>query len=74
MAEADLLACIDEYNRTETAAHELKRIIFSALAGRKGYRMLRIGQGDSFNGTEAAFAAAQNDQPKLITVESIGGE
>jgi uncharacterized alpha-E superfamily protein len=41
--EADLLACIDEYNRTEVAAHALKGLIYAGLAKRKGYRMLRIG-------------------------------
>lgn len=72
--EADLKAAIDQYNEVEAIAHTLKRAIFAALAARTGYRMLRIGTGDSFNGTEAAAARRELEAPHLIKVESLGSE
>jgi hypothetical protein len=67
----ELLEVIAEYNRTETAAHELKRVIFEALSRRKGYRKIRIG-GDTFDGTPGAYSATGSDLPRLIVVESLG--
>jgi hypothetical protein len=69
ITEADLLACIDEYNRTEAAAHELRRVICLAVSKRTGYRMVRFGPDDSFNGRDFGNAA-----PSLCKVESLGSE
>jgi hypothetical protein len=71
---ADLLACIEEYNQTEAAAHELRRVIFEAVTRRSGYKLIRVGP-HTFNGSPEALAAMESGDPaRLIKVESLGGE
>jgi len=74
ITEGELLECIDQYNQVETAAHELKRVIYAWLSRRKGYRQLRVGA-DIFNGSPAAFSQWEMHDPlKLIKVENLGSE
>jgi hypothetical protein len=62
------------HQRQDAGQHELKRGIYTVLAARKGYRMLRVGP-DTFNGTPAAFSQWELHDPlRLIKAESIGKE
>ena len=75
LSEKEINELIEVYNEVEITLHSLRRVIFKALSARKGYRMLYIGQGDTFDGTEAAINYFEvNDKPQTIRAASLGKE